>query len=378
MPGVWAEPVIEEAKIRDMRTILQYIKDFKFLIIESDSDYTQKIPDGPTPLYRTPLEHFRFLDFELWEIPWVQLWENHEKSGTRLPLSIRIKTDRNWAVKTRIPYNREKKDVRDWRCEMDIFLDQLLGVGHAGLRFSIPPGKEVKILWKNGEPLLEVFRNAIPLLVAEYANKLASLFYYQKAVSNKLRRMGMEPAPFHVGPHSFSKNMGNLCDTHYGGVSNLIRLYAEANNPELFYQTAPIYAWTNKFFETIQPECFRRMWGSGHPKFHVCGSVFDVNVLNFDNVLPHWDVEKFPALLSYLSGLAARPWGGGELVIPELQLQIYPRPLDHILLDSILIHYVGVVTGGTRFNITSYRGGIQSTSAVIPGSEWIGLKNFGI
>jgi len=97
-------------------------------------------------------------------------------------------------LKTRILYNQDRKDVRVWQTKMDTFLKSLLGPHYVMTCFVLPPKKEVRIQWKNGEPLLEVFQNLIPEVVAIYSNEIATKFYEKKKVTNKLRRMGKEPA----------------------------------------------------------------------------------------------------------------------------------------------------------------------------------------
>jgi len=150
-------------------------------------------------------------------------------------------------------------------------------------------------------------------------------------------------------------------------------LYADGNDAVLLLKTAPIYAWGNKFYSHVDHQCYQAMSANWTSNFQVCEGALDINVLNFGNVLPHWDIKLFPALLSYLGG----PWRGGEIHVAELWLIMVTQPRDEILLDLILIHHVGVVTSGVQYNVTSYHGGINNSSIVIPSSEWMGAQHFG-
>jgi len=54
---------------------------------------------------------------------------------------------------------------------------------------------------------------------------------------------------------------------------------------------------------------------------------------------PHYDPEKFPALLSYYEGLETAPWtGGGELIIPEARLSVVPQPRTQVIIVCLQTH----------------------------------------
>jgi len=164
-------------------------------------------------------------------------------------------------------------------------------------------------------------------------------------------------------PHNFNK-MAQYKDTHYGGFSNVVRFYADIPGPQFFMEMAPLYLWTNKLFKLIAPHTYTEMYDKTRSDLHVAGGAIDNHVFNFDRADLHNDIEDWPAILGYYKGLPSLPWSAGELEIPEARLIIVVRPLDEILLDSILYHFVAAILGGVRYSTSSYNKSILAQAEV--------------
>lgn len=135
------------------------------------------------------------------------------------------------------------------------------------------------------------------------------------------------------------------------------------------------------------PKQFKRMVSKSDVP--ICGSAPFVHAFNFGNVNPHSDTEPVPALLGYYHGPFENAGKGGELVVPEIGLEVQPRPRDQIFLvilhfdlqllfqDSILYHWVGIFFG-PRFNSTTYDSPISENAHLERGFEWFKEKFFGL
>jgi len=172
--------------------------------------------------------------------------------------------------------------------------------------------------------------------------------------------------------------MAQYQDTHYGGFSNVVRFYADILGPDFFMEMAPLYLWTNKLYKLTAPHTYVEMYKNTRSDLHVAGGAIDNHVFNFDRVELHNDIEHWPAILGYYEGPPGLPWSGGELEIPEACLIIVVRPLDDILLDSILYHFVAAILGGVRYSTSSYNKSIIEQAHLDLGFRWITETNFGI
>jgi len=77
----------------------------------------------------------------------------------------------------------------------------------------------------------------------------------------------------------------------------------DVRNPKTFVRSLPIWVWSNKFYQLIAPETFKKMTKVNH-EMHIAGLEGPNQlVLNFSNVKLHNDPgDTGPALLAYYHG----------------------------------------------------------------------------
>ena len=250
-----------------------------------------------------------------------------------------------------MPYNREKRQACEWQVEICAFLDSLMSEEEMVDNYIITSKEEIRIQWQCGRPLLEIHRQSMSQVVHDYVNDKMNILFEEESGFQNERRGSNLPKPKHIGPHEFKK-MADLKDSHYGGYSNVIRLYSDIPGPDFLSEMAPLYAWTNLFYKTILPKTYAEMFNSCREDLKVSGGALDNHVFNFDRVDLHNDIEDWPALLGYYKGPPGLPWSGGELQIPELRLIIMVKPLDQILLVCICPN--GFTNRSIGFNSLSF------------------------
>jgi hypothetical protein len=196
-------------------------------------------------------------------------------------------------------------------------------------QYVVNSTESICILWRDGEVLLDIHRQSMCKEIHDYVNTWMTKVYIQTQKASNVRRDVPDTKPLHGGVHEFTK-MADLSQTHYGGRTNVIRLYDEVNYQDFLQEIAPQVVWVNKYYKTVYPKDYNEMMEKIGIK--ICGGCIPVVVFNFSTSHSHNDVEPKPALLGYYHGPLTDAWTGGLLVIPECQLRISVRPMDQLFL----------------------------------------------
>jgi len=320
---------------------------------------------------------FTDVPFHLWEVPWKSLITQHVKTGNKEPLCVRILTERVWATRNRIGYNKDKEVVHEWRQKVDKAIRALRKENYYNTHTLID-GLEIRVKWKGGEDLVQIYRRGMCNEIHDYINASMTEHYWRETNAQNHRRGTSHVEPLHMAPHSFCK-MGNQQNTHYGGLRNVIRFPAEVEDANMFAKTAPQWVWSNSTYKKISPETYETICRSNRTDLNFCGfQGANQFVKNFTPILLHNDpLDTSPALLGYYHGPFAEAWTGGELEIPETGLGIQVLPQDLVLLDSILYHFVRPVNG-VRFSTGVYNKNLTKTAVLPNGFEWVTKKYFGL
>jgi len=93
MPGVFLKPTFPAEELERMQSCIKAIMGHQ---------------------YTPSLGVFTKVNYELWEVPWATLFEQHIRNGKQHePLCIIVNTPREWAEQNRIPYNNKRDDVQE-------------------------------------------------------------------------------------------------------------------------------------------------------------------------------------------------------------------------------------------------------------------------
>jgi len=129
---------------------------------------------------------------------------------------FRVATPRSWATSSRVPYNRDKRDAKEWRRDISSELSTLMTEKEFYKKYVISSDEEIQIQWQCGRPLLQIHRNAMHPALHNYINAKMNQLYLNENLNCNDRRSCENPKPKHLGPHNFNK-MAQYQDTHYGG-----------------------------------------------------------------------------------------------------------------------------------------------------------------
>jgi len=207
-------------------------------------------------------------------------------------------------------------------------------------------------------------------------NKVISELYFANIKCMSNRRDVRNPPPLHLGPHEYAKTC-RFKDTHYKGYSNVVRFFPASSITRGYCTDCTTTRVRQQILYAVRTWIVPANVEATRSDLHTCGGNFDVHAVIFDPSDPHYDPEKFPALLSYFKGPETAPWtGGGDLIIPELRLSVVLRPQTEVIIDGCVYHYADK-TFGVRFCTSSYNTEISEKSKLFDGFKWIAKKNFG-
>jgi len=303
----------------------------------------------------------------------------HQGKENEKPLCVQVKTTRDWAVSTRVPYNHEKDDVWEWRIKINKQVRKLRGEAYYDIFTLKKEDPEIWVRWGGGEELLQVHHNLLNPLLHDYINDIMIKEFYHGTKFN-IRRSAKPLEMVHIAPHPYSYMSESVRNSIAGGHKTILRFRTELKNPATFALAAPLLIWSERCYKVMAPTEYKKMEQVNQNRIDLLMCDLPLPnqiVLNSGNAHTHNDPKDSSlALLSYYHGPFQDCWTDGELHIKEMGMQIEPTERDTILIDGVLYHGVNP-ENGLRFNTTIYNNNLTQTAYLPEEMGWVTAKNFG-
>jgi len=289
-------------------------------------------------------------DFEdIFKIDWAKEFSQHD---WKRPFLIRVMNPIKDLVKfveescRRVP----KKEGEKWRASVGKCLSEKIGLEKWNNPVGVPLNGEIGVWDVDGNPIVAVFRQSLPLALHDHINKIMSAIWNFEEQRHSVKNEG---APFRLGPYHYTAHPYGFFVKKKGEKKNTFKLYKEVEE-DLFKLTLPYWLWVDKFYGGFSPKTFNKVSEENPHGLKIAGSTFNGLAFNFASCWGHRDQKDIAAaLLSYYHGPHEDGWTCGAFVARMIGLKIPVRARDNLIYDSRLWHEVEEAMG-TRFGSVSY------------------------
>jgi len=228
---------------------------------------------------------------------------------------------------------------------------------------------EFEIRYKDGSLCVAVFRNVVPPEITEHMTSKA------EKLTGSLKQCGTRLAfSTHFGGHEY--NPRKKQQDYYDGKKRIWKL-DDGTTKDNVQEFLPELLLANDILKKVAPDIYERCI-SVPGVFRMAQTAFTRSALNITECRMHRDNDLGLDVIFY-----GGDWVGGNLRFPQLDLDIYLKPGDIVVMDGALFHLVTPIAGD-RISLVFFtkRHNKESKSKEIlevpEELAWLNMKNFGI